>query len=112
MALILNQAITADGSTGTATIINPNNGISPYQNVAMSGGFGGGTATVELSNDGGSTWFDATDSSGSVALAAPGMVRLFGVGNANIDAANTIKMRVTVAGSTAPTLKITITDVR
>jgi hypothetical protein len=112
MAIILSETLTADGSTAWADIVNPNNGGTPFQMVSAAGsGFGSGTATVEMSIDGGTTAFDVTDSAGAVAFTANGAVRTFALGNNNPAAANQTKMRVTMTGSTTPSVKIVIADV-
>jgi hypothetical protein len=112
MALIVDSNLTVNGSTEEGTIINPNNGVSPFQVVYASGSFGGGTLTVEISNDGGTSWFDATNSVGAVTFTASGAERLFLLGNANNVLAKKIKVRCTLAGATSPNINVSIADCR
>lgn len=111
MALIIDQILTGNGSSGVGSIKNPNTGASPYQVVYASGTFGGGSLAIEISNDGGSTWFAATDSSGSVSFTSPGSARLFLLGNNNPVASSQIKIRGNLSGSTTPSLKFSVADI-
>lgn len=112
MSLIINENITANGNTEAATINNPNNGTNIFQVVYVSGTFGGGTVAVQISNDGGSTWFAATNSSGAVTFSADGAERLFLLGNSNPVAAHQIKLRCVLSGATGADINISVADVR
>ena len=86
MAFPISQTLAADGSTTAVT--------APARYLmAATGTFGGGTAKVEISSDDGTTWgqFGSTFTVGTVleiALPRGGQVR------------------VTLTGSTAPSLKV------
>jgi len=111
--MIIDSAnLTANGSSNGGIITNPNNGATPFQSVYASGNFGGGTLTVQISNDNGSTWFAATDSAGSVAFTANGAATLYLLGSGDNIAVNQIKVRGTLAGSTSPDINLTIADCR
>jgi hypothetical protein len=112
MAIILRETLTGNGSTSGANIVNPNNGTDIFQTVSASGTFGSGTLTIEQSVDGGSTWFDVTDSVGTVTFTADGAVRTFLLGNNDPVAAEQIQIRGTLAGSTSPSLTVVIADCR
>lgn len=110
MAILINQTLSANGSTDAADIVNPNNGATPYQMFGASGTFGGGTLALEMSVDGGTTWFAVTDSVGAVELTAAGAVITNILGDNDIPAV--VKMRGTLSGATSPSIVVTITDAR
>lgn len=70
--------------------------------VFASGTFGGGSVTLQLSIDGGVTWFTATDETGlAVSLVTAGAFS-FSVGSC--------KVRGVLAGATSPSIKISIQE--
>lgn len=116
MAVILTSAddgaLTADGSTSGGNIKNPDNAASIYQMVAASGDFGSGTLAVEMSVDGGTTYFAVTDSSGAVTLTDDGAVRTFLLGPSRNQTAQQVKIRLTLSGATNPDIDYLIADCR
>jgi len=85
---------------------NSSTGALPIKgklNVAAFGTFSGGSLAFELSYDGGTTWFAATDSSGeSAAISENGAL--------NIEV-GTADFRLTLSGATAPDINIVVTGV-
>lgn len=112
MAILINGTFAADGDSDAATIRNPNNGASPFQCIYASGDFGGGTITVEISNDGGVTFYAATDNAGDVTLTDDGAVRTFLLGANNSTSTQQIKMRLSLAGASSPDIDYTIADAK
>lgn len=112
MAIILNGNITADGNTSGASINNPNNGANIFQVIYASGDFGSGTLTVQISNDGGTTWYAATDSTGSVTLTDDGAVRTFLLGSNDPVSSTQVKIRLNLSGATNPDIDYIIADAR
>ena len=112
MAIILDENLTADGETEGAKIYNPNNGTNIYQVVYASGTFGGGTLTIQISNDGGTTWFAATNSVGNVTFTGDGADRLFLLAGDVRNNDKQIKVRGSLSGATSPDINVTIADVR
>ena len=110
MAQLINITLEANGSTDWATIVNPNNGATPYQMIAASGTFGSGSLALEMSVDGGTTAFAITDSVGAVALTAAGGVVTNILGDGNLP--SQVKIRATLSGATSPSVTVIITDAR
>lgn len=69
-------------------------------NIGAFGTFGGGTLTIQLSYDSGTTWIAATDGSGSAgAFTADGTL--------NVEVGEAL-LRLTLAGATSPDIDIAI----
>lgn len=116
MARILDITVTADGNTDrtwkTARKEVPNRAT-----VSVFGGggnnFGSGTVTLQHSPDGGDTFIDILDQSGTaVIFTADKTVNFELYGNANNIPTEINQIRLALAGSTAPTLRYIIDDVR
>ena len=116
MARILDTTVTVDGNTDISW--KPARKETPNRaTVSVFGGggndFGSGTVTLQHSPDGGTTFIDVIDQSGTaVTFTANKTVNFELYGNANNIAAETNKIRLALAGSTAPTLRYIIDDVR
>lgn len=80
-----------------------------YATVVLSGGFGSGTLTMLLSPDGGTTKVALSDASGTViSKTSAGTINIrLGVGGTNSDSPI---IYATLAGSTNPTLTLTVFD--
>lgn len=105
-------ALTADGRSDAFPIYNAHDrgGGATLNTVIVQGSsFGGGTATLQLSADGGSTWIDAVDSTNSV-------VQFTGNGARNVtlasEAAQPIQLSINLAGATSPNISFIIYSVR
>lgn len=116
MARILDVTVTVDGNTDRnwkpARKETPNRAT-----VSVFGGggnnFGSGTVTLQHSPDGGTTFIDIIDQSGTaITFTADKTVNFELYGNANNISAETNRIRLALAGSTAPTLRYIIDDVR
>ena len=88
--------LTSNSSTGTLP-------IKGKLNVAAFGTFSGGALAFELSYDGGTTWFAATDSLGDAATITANGALNIEVGMADF--------RLTLSGSTSPNITIVVTGV-
>ena len=112
MAEILRETLAADGQTAEVSLSNPNNGANIFQNVYAFGTFGAGTATLQVSPDGGTTWIDVTDGISTVSFTSNGGQRTFILGNANPILAEQIKLRFNLTGSSTPSVTFVIEDCR
>lgn len=80
-----------------------------YATVVISGGFGGGTLTLLISPDGGTTKVALSDASGTaISKTTAGTVNIrLGIGGTLTDAPI---IYATLVGSTTPTLTVTLFD--
>ena len=116
MARILTDTLTANGRSNTATIVNPNTGARPEQNVAVFGNFDNGSAALEITYDNGTTWLPVSDGisdvvfDGTAATLSPVVTNVLG-GN-NPETNDVVKLSVNLTGATSPSITVVITDVR
>lgn len=101
------RTLTADGrATFNAQNIRGN---SPNRySYGGQGDFGGGTVTIELSYDGGTTWVDVIDNGSAVTFTADRSDNI----DVNSDPLNPTIIGFSLAGSTDPNLLITLMDNR
>jgi hypothetical protein len=82
--------------------------------LLVSGTFGGGTVTLEISNDGGVTSYPLKDVHGvAISATAAGQFnfRIFGDGNSNFDSEN-LDICVKLTGATNPNITVKMFDNR
>ncbi len=111
MALIVNQTLAADGNVDFDW--KPHRREVPLRaTIFVYGDFGsGGTATLQASPDGGTTYIDVPDATGAAtAFTANGMANFELYANGDVIAANRVNIRIALAGSTSPDLDIRIFD--
>jgi len=105
MARIFNTTITANGDT-TIPLKNIRDNRSIYS-VYLSGGFGGGTVTAFINADG-TNDIAITDAAGvAISLTDDGMFNF----EANSDPIDPVKLIITTAGATTPTINAKIYDI-
>lgn len=116
MARIADVTVTADGNTDRDW--KPVRKDTPNRaTVYVFGGggnnFGSGTVTLKVSPDGGTTFIDIPDAAGtSITFTANGMTNFELYANGDILSAGRVIIRLALAGSTAPTIRYIIDDVR
>tara|TARA_R110000744_G_scaffold90984_8_gene176607 strand:- start:786 stop:1088 length:303 start_codon:yes stop_codon:yes gene_type:complete len=91
-----NYTITSNSSTAGLP-------VEGKINFAIFGSFGGGTVSVDLSYDGGTTWFSATNEAGTAVAVTSSQALNIQVGESNI--------RFTLAGATAPSITVSLTGI-
>jgi len=116
MANVLDTTVSVDGNTDIdwkpARKESPNRGTLW---VFGGGGnnFGSGTVTLQSSPDGGTTFIDVPDSSGAaITFTANGMTNFELYGDGDPVSATRTQIRLALAGSTAPTIRYVINDMR
>lgn len=102
--------LTADGrSTAFPMYQARSGGDSSLKEIYVQGTFGSGTATLQVSADGGTTWVDATDDNGtSITFAANGVRNV----QISSDAQAPVLISINLAGSTSPDLNLIIFENR
>lgn len=95
--------------TYISDVIKPRNATEYYATAVISGTIGGGTLTMFISHDGGTTKTALSDSVGTViSETVPATVNIkLGVGS---KLADNPKLYATLAGATTPDLDVTIFD--
>lgn len=116
MARILDETVSADGNTDRpwkpARKETPNR-ATVYVFGGGGNNFGSGTATLQVSPDGGTNFIDVLDQSGTaIAFSANGVANFELYGNGNNVLTETVVLRLALAGSSSPTLRYVIDDVR
>lgn len=112
MANILRETVSADGNSTAVTWESRRKDTPNRGTVWAYGTFGGGTASLEASPDGGTTWVAILDQSGTaITFTANGVVNFELYADQDPIAANKTKIRLTLAGATAPTLNYIINNV-
>ena len=110
MARYETAAITADGRTAGIRIYNRprSSGAATKKTLFVGDTFGGGTATLQISNDGGTTYGNFFDESG----AAVTFTNAKGGTTLDIpsDDRNPVLVAVNLAGATSPNLTLTVYD--
>jgi len=116
MARVLDTTVSADGNTDITW--KPARKETPNRaTVYVFGGggndFGSGTVTVQVSPDGGTTFIDIPDQSGTaITFTANGVTNFELYGNGDPISTGSVQIRLALAGSTAPTVRYVIDDVR
>lgn len=108
------QTLTADGqSEGVALIAMRGEGEAAIlKTVFVQGDFGSGTATLKVSADGGSTWVDVVDSTGTAITFTVNGARNVKVSSVEMDNTNNdsdneskaVLLGMSLASSTSPDL--------
>lgn len=113
MANILQQTLTANGSTEAITWKPLRKNTPNRATVIFYGNFGGGTAELQFSPDDGTTWIPVVDQSSSPIQANSNTIVNFELySNGNPIAGQTNRIRAILTTSTAPNLNIQINDAR
>ena len=116
MARILDTTVTANGNTDIPW--KPlRTGAPNRATVSVFGGggsnFGSGTVTLRYTPDGGATFLDILDQSGTAITFTADKGQGFELqANGDNIPAHVTKIRLVLAGSTTPTIRYTIDDVR
>lgn len=116
MAKVLNTTVTANGNTDITW--KPSRKETPNRaSVYVFGGggndFGSGTVTLQVSPDGGTTFIDVPDQVGSaIIFSSDGVTNFELYGNGNDIPTEKVVLRLALAGSTSPTIRYIINDVR
>lgn len=116
MARILDTTVSVDGNIDLnwkpARKEMPNR-ATVYVFGGGGNNFGSGTVTLQASPDGGTTYIDIPDQSGvAITFTVNGMINFELYANANPIAAERVKIRLALSGSTAPTVRYIIDDLR
>jgi len=107
MAKILQQTLSADGDTSEITWIGSGKGT-----VIIYGDDGTGTTTGHISSDSGTTYVALKDIGGTaISTTAPAMYN-FEVNGDQSTVDSVVRIKFTLASSTAPTLNFTVFDAR
>ncbi len=103
--------LTADGRSTEFSVINARSGgDSTLKTIHVYGDFGTGTATLQTSPDGGTTWIDVLDDGGTaVAFTANGTTN---VNIANSAPQDPLKISIDLASSTNPDLNFRYDEAR
>lgn len=113
MANILQQTLTADGSTEAITWKPLRKNTPNRATVIFYGNFGGGTAELQFSPDDGTTWIPVVDQSASPIQANSNTIVNFELySNGNPIAGQTNRIRAILTASTTPNLNVQINDAR
>jgi hypothetical protein len=95
------NTVSASGDTASAGIKifsgRGHGGSSSIKTVAVTGTFSSGTAALQMSVDGGLTWFAVTNSAGAVTFAANGAQNIVLIGDPSGD----VQVRISVSGSSS-----------
>jgi hypothetical protein len=116
MARVLDTTVSADGNTDISW--KPARKETPNRaTVWVYGGggndFGSGTVTLQGSPDGGTTFIDIPDQAGTaITFTADGVTNFELYGNADPVSSEVVQIRLALAGSTSPTIRYIIDDVR
>lgn len=102
--------LTADGRSTAFPVYNPRSGgDSVFKTIFVQGDFGSGTATLQVSGDGGTTWVNVTDDAGSV-------IQFTANGARNVriisDVQLPTELSINLTGSTNPDLNFIIYENR
>jgi len=109
MARYETGAVTADGRSDEIPLYNPRSGgDSTLKTITIQGTFGGGTATLEVSADGGTTWIPFTSGGSPVTFTANDTQNI----NICSDAQAPLLVSFDLLGATAPNIQMIIFDVR
>jgi len=109
MARYETDVVTTNTESSTITLINPRSGgDSVFKTIGIQGTFGSGTATLEVTIDGGTTWIPFT-SAGAAVEYTVNDVRNMRVCS---DAKEPIKLRFALTGATTPSIQMIVYDVR
>jgi hypothetical protein len=102
-------ALTADGRSENIELFNPRgrDGSGRYT-AFVTGTFGGGTATPQLSPDGGTTWVTIQDAAGDVTFTENGAFNF----EVFSDPIQPIEFSVNLTGATSPNITIVVTDAK
>lgn len=113
MANILQQTLTADGSTEAITWKPLRKNTPNRATVIFYGNFGGGTIELQFSPDDGTTWIPVVDQSASPIQANSNTIVNFELySNGNPIAGQTNRIRAILTASTTPNLNVQINDAR
>ena len=117
MSRIINETVSADGNTD-ATWKGLRKETPNRATVWVFGGggndFGSGTVTLQASPDSGTTFFDILDQTGTaITFTADGFANFELQGNSDASkVGEQVVIRLALTGSTSPTIKYIIDDVR
>lgn len=116
MARVLDTTVSADGNTDIdwkpARKESPNR-ATLYVFGGGGNNFGSGTVTLQASPDGGTTFIDVPDQAGaSITFTANGMTNFELYANGDPVAGERVEIRLALAGSTSPTIRYVIDDLR
>lgn len=109
MAKSQTPAVTADGRSGEITLYNRprGGGASLKKTIFITGTFGSGTATLQISDDGGTDYVDVLDNVGAaVTFTANKAVNV----EIASDAVDPVLLTFNLAGATSPNLVMTVYD--
>jgi hypothetical protein len=113
MANILQQTLTANGSTEAITWKPLRKNTPNRATVIFYGNFDGGIIELQFSPDDGTTWIAIVDQAGNPIQATTNTIVNFELyGNGNPIAGQTNRIRATLTASTAPNLNVQINDAR
>lgn len=102
-------AITDTSATEIAMVVKPHNATTYNATICVSGTFGGGTVTLQLSPDNGTTKIPLKDQSGSVWSATANDVIEIEIGNSSHNSDNPI-LYATNAGGVGVNMTVTVFD--
>lgn len=112
MARNQTAALTADGRSEAIRIYNARGrgGGAVLQTVVVQGSsFGGGTATLQITADEGTTWIDVTDDTGTAVTFTANGARNTTIAS---DAENPLELSINLAGATSPNISLIVYQVR
>lgn len=115
MAKYVLTPLTADGRSTTVSLNSRRDGSGDGEitkTVFLTGTFGGGTATIQVSPDGGTTWVDALDSGLNVAAFTSDGYANITLQGTEAGAKVPALLSVDLASSSSPDLDITVFDNR
>lgn len=105
--MALKATLTIDGNeTVLLNAKNKRTGIDPIYTAYVYGDFGGGTVSVSLSPDGGTTDITAIDSGSAVNITSDEARNII----VNSDESNPVQIRFTMAGATNPDVTVKVYD--
>ncbi len=106
------QNLTANGDTLLARVKTPRNDSGGFgASIFIYGTFDSGTATVQVSPDGGTTKFTVKDQSGSDIAPTANFYSNFELGIANVNGEE-LEIYVNLAGATSPDITVDLYDTR